>query len=542
MTLSLLSRELDRSGRDLRVYWLRTMVPIFALAMFVIGAIASLRTGISTGFAFNAQSIRYFMDNAVQTLLLLQYLFVIFGVPWLLAGTFSTERREGTLDLLILADFSGWNLIAAKVGGALAPALAVVAAAAPIQMSAITFGAINPAVLIFHWQVLAAFIVCQSGIGLWASLCSISPREAFLRATASTTLLAVAALAIMYVSRFFFVLSPRYFPGLPCAIITAIGVMYFVRTGMRLARTADGLDDEGGLATPTTARYESYGEVPPGKVLLSLVAGYPAPVESSRRHFFLAIILLALQLVPMAGWLIALCIVASGMIVFVRDARRDGILADIVLIPGVDTLSKVLARSMRIWILVGASAGVGFLFTTSIVVLATTADVGLDWSNVPFEFFVVLAVPVPFLQLYCARCFALHASTRDENVGAQIARVTGMLTLLCLLGALPSLTTLGVINLDGWGYFRDLIDFKTFSLVSYLILLSYGPWNIVLTLFAAAWVKRLTTDEALMFGPSSGGPPRTGGIDDRPTPMESNRPEASTLDPLSCTNLFHSTH
>jgi hypothetical protein len=173
MEFPLVERELARSGRHWRTYALRvaaTGAPcvalVFATPFSVLDTTDSAEVGEAVSSILLALSIFF------------QYLVTFFLAPMYCAGTIAQEKQERTLGLLLMADFRGWDVYAAKFMSAFIQCALLIASTLPLlAISAILGGISVPAAAArFVLLLVATCTVCA--LGVLASTLARKPSEA----------------------------------------------------------------------------------------------------------------------------------------------------------------------------------------------------------------------------------------------------------------------------------------------------------------------------------------------------------------------------
>ncbi len=172
MAFPLAERELARSGRHWRTYALRiaaTGAPCVALAF-------------ATPFSLVEAADPAAVGEAVSTILLrlsifFQYVVAFVVAPMYCAGAVAQEKQERTLGLLLMADFRGWDVYAAKFVSAFLQCALLIASTLPLlAISAILGGISVPAAAArFVVMIVATCTVCA--LGLLASTLARKPSE-----------------------------------------------------------------------------------------------------------------------------------------------------------------------------------------------------------------------------------------------------------------------------------------------------------------------------------------------------------------------------
>jgi hypothetical protein len=159
----LVERELLRAGRSLHTYLARTYLAVIALVIATIVWCADRFSGTDIIESAAPDMIgRYFAYLAV----FFQYLVVILMAPGMAAPALVSEKEEGTLELLILADRRRWDVIAAKFAAVLIQVEMLILCTLPLQAAAALFGGVNVAGMALQAMLISviAFVVCALGI------------------------------------------------------------------------------------------------------------------------------------------------------------------------------------------------------------------------------------------------------------------------------------------------------------------------------------------------------------------------------------------
>ena len=178
--LPIIERELRVRARSGATYWVRFAIPLagmlFCLPQLLwagpFGTSANLGQGLLNGF--------------VSAAFLLSC-----GACLLTADVISSERREGTLGLLLLTRVSTFDVLLGKLGSAGLTSLCVLVAFLPMLMIPVLAGGVKGSEVIRKGLVLPDTLFLALAAGLWASA-----RGREWLSTARTALLLVAALVL----------------------------------------------------------------------------------------------------------------------------------------------------------------------------------------------------------------------------------------------------------------------------------------------------------------------------------------------------------
>jgi hypothetical protein len=173
MPFPLAERELNRSGRHWRTYALRvaaTGAPCAAL-VFV--------TPISVVDAADPAAVGEAVSGVLLALsIFFQYIVAFFVAPMVCAGMIAQEKQERTLGLLLMADFRGWDVYAAKFVSAFLQCALLIASTLPLLAIAAILGGISLPAAAARFTLLLAVTVTVCALGLLASTLARKPSEA----------------------------------------------------------------------------------------------------------------------------------------------------------------------------------------------------------------------------------------------------------------------------------------------------------------------------------------------------------------------------
>ena len=165
----LLYRELDRQAKNRYVFVLR-LVPVGLLFLGIAGASLFWH---DAGELFNAAS------TVIQSVsVFFQVCVVCLWIPLTTASLVTREKQEGTLELLLLADFRGSDVYWAKFAGAyIQAATLIVVTVPPLAIMAFMGGVAIPVVVLRTGLfLLSAWLMCA--VGMLCSTVSLRPSTA----------------------------------------------------------------------------------------------------------------------------------------------------------------------------------------------------------------------------------------------------------------------------------------------------------------------------------------------------------------------------
>jgi len=173
MEFPLAERELARSGRHWRTYALRvvaTGAPCVALVF---------ATPFSLFDAADPAEVGEAVSSILLTLsIFFQYLVTFFIAPMYCAGTIAQEKQERTLGLLLMADFRGWDVYAAKFTSAFMQCALLIASTLPLLAIAAILGGISVPAAAARFVLLLVATCTVCALGVLASTVARKPSEA----------------------------------------------------------------------------------------------------------------------------------------------------------------------------------------------------------------------------------------------------------------------------------------------------------------------------------------------------------------------------
>ena len=158
---SVLSRELLRSGRSLRLFLLRGIVPLaigaLVVAFFLVrDPQAGIRSFAFVTFVFN--------------------LFALVAMPVLVSGVLYEEWHANTLSVLMLTETTLGEVLRGLLGSRVLLVISNLFACFPVLISLMTFGGITATQLIQFSFLMVSLCVLYGSVSLWVT-CLVRGRE-----------------------------------------------------------------------------------------------------------------------------------------------------------------------------------------------------------------------------------------------------------------------------------------------------------------------------------------------------------------------------
>ncbi len=351
MELPLVNRELTRIGRRRSTYALRLFGPILCAAYMVLTVAGT--DGLE--FLVPGPALRWINITGQTTANALAFAVVLFqatiafvGAPILAAGTIAEERQERTLHLITIANMRSAGLILAKFTACCVPALLLLLSTLPIGAFAAFFGGVTLRGVAIETAVFAAWTTGACALGVLMSAAAHRTRDALLRTFVFQTLV-LAVLAFVdsrtpWVGRLAF--SPfsvsdfaesagtsTYFfwPAVAIPAIATVGLLLLsVLTLRRMESTRIG-------AKSSRSRPKRFQVAP----FITLAASLGRNADSRKRStlgaLILALVLSAVAMVPVFGWLLILGLVMFEVAGPMSRSRNSGAWDDLAVSPASDT-------------------------------------------------------------------------------------------------------------------------------------------------------------------------------------------------------------
>ncbi len=172
MSFPLAERELSRSGRHWRTYALRiaaTGAPCVALAFATPFSLVDVGDPAAVGEAASSILLRLSV--------LFQYAVAFLIAPMYCAGAVAQEKQERTLGLLLMADFRGWDVYAAKFVSAFIQCALLIASTLPLLSISAILGGISVPAAAARFLILITVTGTVCALGLLASTLARKPSE-----------------------------------------------------------------------------------------------------------------------------------------------------------------------------------------------------------------------------------------------------------------------------------------------------------------------------------------------------------------------------
>ncbi len=337
MRLPLAQRELARLGRSRRVYaWRALVIGSAALMVSVVWA------GMSEAdLARGPEAI----GAALHGWCILAQVAILFVVlPALAAPAIASERQQHMLPLLLIADFRGWDILAAKALVVLVEAGLLLLALAPIQFMSTAFGGVTPGVIWAQTGVLAALVLFAVMASMLCSCFVRNPAGATFAGVAlvAGTLLALYLTDLLLLKRqlqfenlrvLFFEIgsaAPRCRRAIAVVLALAAACACFVV--WLLPRIAGDPPRRYWVGAPTPYGHTSRRLLRWGPVLpiLSVHAtGLTSTLRGTPVRILVALLLSLIGVVPVIGTLIVVMLLVQEVTLSLGNAERSGALDDL---------------------------------------------------------------------------------------------------------------------------------------------------------------------------------------------------------------------
>ena len=457
MRLPLAQRELTRLARSRQVHASRGLL-IGAIAGMLLVEYASHLTPSGRSFIYTPE----YIGIQLYTWCVLAQAAILFVVlPVLAAPTIASERGQHMLPLLMLADFRGWDILAAKALTIMLEAGFLLLALAPIQFMSTVFGGVSPAMIGAQTLVLIALVF----FGMMSSmLCSCLVRN-MTAAIFAGIFLNLVVLVGLYVADaaflggrigfeaardlFFEIDTPVRSYGRSIVILAVLAIA----CGKAILRLLPRIVCDPprrywvGAPTPyghTSRRMMRWGSVWP---MLSIHAtGMTSTLRSNGVRLVVAALLAGVGAVPVIGTLIVVMLLIHEITSSLVAARRTGALDDLrvtTIAPGVlarDVFAFYWRRGLLyVPALMVAAVHLG-VFADSVRFGPT--EVSRDWmaagAGVAAAYSAIFAmtiVALGFAQLFAIVGVSSLAGIHGDNTRRQSSIAVGLLGLAYALCA-----------------------------------------------------------------------------------------------------------
>ncbi|MDX9974926.1 MAG: hypothetical protein RBU21_18200 [FCB group bacterium] len=181
MEFPLAQRELTQAGRDRRTYILRTVLAggavVFLLLTWLSRSFLIMATGPSTGNLMGGAEVMG--QSLAMTAQGIQLAAAFLVAPIVSAGLICTERQEGTLGLLLMADLSGRDVFLAKFLRAFLFTELLLISMLPFASFAALLGGVSIPEVAARLLALTFYTAAVCAVGLLFSALSRRPATAF---------------------------------------------------------------------------------------------------------------------------------------------------------------------------------------------------------------------------------------------------------------------------------------------------------------------------------------------------------------------------
>jgi ABC-type transport system involved in multi-copper enzyme maturation permease subunit len=181
--------------------WLSLQFAVLFLILFT-----EARRGLS-----HAAAMSDAVDAFFQLFLAQHFLLVIFATPAFVAGAITDERAAGTLEHLLTADLTAWEIVVGKLLGRLIQVAILTLAGWPLVVFLIGFGYLDWSAVICPVIVTVVLLFALGAFSMWTSVHSKQTREAVLRVYLTCAIIA----AILFVIDWWVPRNLWRFPGSP---------------------------------------------------------------------------------------------------------------------------------------------------------------------------------------------------------------------------------------------------------------------------------------------------------------------------------------
>jgi ABC-type transport system involved in multi-copper enzyme maturation permease subunit len=121
-----------------------------------------------------------FVNSCSSTLVTQQFILLALCTPALTAGAITDEKTRGTLQYLLTADVSGWEIVVGKLFGRIWQIVLLTMASLPIISFLTALGGVHPVALLVPYILVLAPILAIAGASLLASVWCRTTRDAVL--------------------------------------------------------------------------------------------------------------------------------------------------------------------------------------------------------------------------------------------------------------------------------------------------------------------------------------------------------------------------
>ena len=443
----LAARELTKSGRAKSTYFIRA---------FVVGTILLFAFGLTTASTARAGS------NLVYLVMWCQMMACFVLPVALTAESIAGEKRDQTLQFLILADRKGHQVLAAKFLAAFLHVELVLVSALPMFAIVAFLGGVDVPVLATRLAMMTLFAAVGCMIGLLASTLAAKPLSALTRGLVMVFFWqAPTAWVDLYVAgaTMPYPLSPTCAVGcigdprktlvsfLPCIGLTFfLGILATVLALYLLPRQVHGKSKASTRSRRTWRRRVLQEGLllnsPAAHIVAYAAAGWFARIPRTVGRLVATVLLLAIAFVPFAGWAVVLLLLHYDVVSSFRELRRSLTIDELELTPITPSrLSSAIVRGTMYrcspYFLAVAAMG---LPTLLVIITSDKPEIlaieGTLWQVVATVLIVLCLVAYALCFFYFTVGFACTLASNLRRVNSAVLATAGLLaTFWVLLGS-----------------------------------------------------------------------------------------------------------
>ncbi len=151
----------------------RAPVLLFSCTALAILVACSSIALTSSSRVFSGTSYQPDMELIGETLfrgmIYLEVLFIVVTVPALTAGSFAAERKQQTLEALLLTPLSSWNILLGKLYSVLSFCMMILLCTLPVMAIAFIFGGVSPGQVLWCMALLLSAATLFGALGLFCA-------------------------------------------------------------------------------------------------------------------------------------------------------------------------------------------------------------------------------------------------------------------------------------------------------------------------------------------------------------------------------------
>lgn len=449
MRFPLAHRELTRQARSRHLHWTRGLIIGAVAGLLLVEWISYLRSGL------------LYRPDYLGTLLhvyclIVQAAILTIVLPVLAAPALASERGEGTLSLLLIADFRGWDILAAKSLAVMMEAGLLLFALVPLHFMSTLFGGVSPAVIAM--QTVAIAVLCLFTL-MTSMLCSCLVRNttSSIVLALSVNVVAVVAwlcldLAVFRGALGFNALRALFFEfhapvDMACRRAIAVLAVAALACGAVVLWLLPRLAVERprhywvGAPTPyghTSRRLLRWGAVQP---MVSVHgSGLTSVLRSPAARIAMALGLLGMSVVPLLGGIVVVTLLIHDVTASVVATRRSGALDDLrVAIREPELLERDLFAFY--WTRAAVFLPALMMCAIHLVVLADSVRLGpidavgpllradVGWAAYPLSL-IAIVVAFGYAQRYAIVSISSFAAFQGDSVRRQVAAAIFLIGLI----------------------------------------------------------------------------------------------------------------